>query len=64
MYCGALPAEIKVTPAAVIGRISTMRPTRWSRIRWIGKSVASVRAKSLRTAESFPSSTTNTPWAR
>ena len=51
-YRGASPVEINVTPAAVIGRTSTMRRTRCSRIPWIGNSVAIVRANSLSTAES------------
>ena len=57
---GRRPGEISVTPAAVTGRTSTMRSTRWSRIPWIGKSVTSVRANSLNTAEVF-SWTTDPP---
>ena len=49
-YRGRVPGAINVTPAPVIGRISTVRCTRWSRIPWMGKSVAIVRAKSLRTS--------------
>ena len=41
--------EISETPAASMGRMSTIRRTRWSKIPWIGKSVTSVRANSLRT---------------
>ncbi len=59
MNRGAVVGEIKVTPAASIGRTSTMRRTRWSRIPWIGKSVRRVCANSLRTCESR-SSTTDT----
>jgi hypothetical protein len=36
----------------VMGMISTIRCTRWSKIPWIGKSVRTVRANSLRTTES------------
>ena len=51
MYRGALSSERSVTPAEVIGRTSTIRPTRRSNMPCIGKSVRSVRANSMRTSD-------------
>ena len=53
MKCGAVPAEIRVTPAALTGSTSTIRSTSRSRIPWIGKSVTIVRANSASTADNF-----------
>ena len=61
MKCGDFPAESNVTPAALIGKTSTTRRTKWSRIRWMGKSVISVRANSLSTDERVSSLTIRPP---
>jgi hypothetical protein len=45
--------EMSVTPAEVIGKMSTMLSTRRSRMDWIGKSVTMVRANSPKMSESF-----------
>ena len=62
--CGWVVGEISETPAASIGSRSTMRTTRWSRIRSIGKSVTRVRANSLSTSESRSSPVSTRPHPR
>jgi hypothetical protein len=52
---GAMPGEIRVTPAPVTARTSTIRSTSVLRMAWIGKSVIIVRAKSARTDDSLSS---------